>query len=78
MQLWCLPQRGSDLTETKPDRTRLNINKCSLQGLLQKQKTIGANDSISMLLSEKVCSKSVSSMISTLGVLVFCTWLPFA
>lgn len=44
MQLQAVLPKGSDLTETNPNRTPLNINKCSILRLLKKQNIIGAND----------------------------------
>lgn len=44
MQLWGFLPKGSDLTETKSNKTPLNINKCSMLQLLKKQNILGAND----------------------------------
>lgn len=55
--------KGSDLTETKPNKTPLNINNCPLLELFQKPNITGANDQLSKLslrLFAKVCAKFVS------------------
>lgn len=44
MQLQGFLPKGSDLTETNPNKTALNINKCSILQLLKKQNIIGGND----------------------------------
>lgn len=44
MQLQGFLPEGSDLTETKPNKTPLNSNKCSMLRMLKQHNIIGAND----------------------------------
>lgn len=70
MQSWHFLPKGSDLTETKTNKTPLNINNCPLLGLFQKLNITGANDELSLQLFVKACAKFISNSLSKGRVLV--------